>query len=132
MDPVTLIIMALASGAAAGLNAASSSAIKDAYSGLKSLLKHKFAGKPEAELALEKHEEKPEIWEQPLRDELKQAGADRDEEILRAAQGVLRIVHPEQASQGRFNVQITGPAQGNVFGDHANVRQSFGGPPADS
>ena len=129
MDPVTLIVTALVSGASAGLKDVAGNALKDTYSALRSLLKRKFEGRPDAELALERHEQKPEVWEQPLREALKESGADHDDKIIQAAQGVLQIVHPEQSSNGKYNVQITGPAQGNVFGDHATVNQSFGAPP---
>jgi hypothetical protein len=128
MDPVTLIVTALVTGATAGLKDTATDALKDAYAGLKRLLTRKFAGKPEAETALEQHEQKPDVWEAPMRDAILQSGADQDDEILRAAQGVLQIVHPEQLAEGKYNVQITGPAQGNVFGDHATLNQSFGGP----
>jgi hypothetical protein len=55
MDPITLILIAMATGAAAGISAGAqdtvSSAIKDVYTTLKSFLAQKFAGKPEAEVA---------------------------------------------------------------------------------
>ena len=44
MDPITLIVAALAAGAAAGLGDTASQAIKDAYAGLKGLIKRRFAG----------------------------------------------------------------------------------------
>ena len=38
MDPITLIVTALAAGAATGITDATSSAVKDAYTGLKALV----------------------------------------------------------------------------------------------
>ena len=45
MDPVTLILTALAAGAALGVKDTASAAVKDAYEGLKALVKKRFAGR---------------------------------------------------------------------------------------
>ena len=42
MDPITLIVTALAAGAALGITDTASSAIKDAYAGLKALVKKRL------------------------------------------------------------------------------------------
>jgi len=125
MDPITLILAALAAGAVAGVQATASEAIQDAYQSLKALVQHKFADKPEAELALAKHAEKPEIWEAPLKDALTQTGADKDKEIIKAAQALMTLVNPQQAAVGKFNVQITGNIQGFVQGDNTQVTMTF-------
>ena len=57
MDPITLIVTALAAGAALGVSDTASSAVKDAYAGLKALVKKRFRGKADAELVLAKHEQ---------------------------------------------------------------------------
>ena len=59
LDPITLIVTALAAGAALGVTDAASSAVKDAYAGLKALVRKRFAGRPDAELVLAKHETAP-------------------------------------------------------------------------
>ena len=43
MDPITLIVTALAAGAALGVKDAASSAVKDAYAGLKALVSKRLA-----------------------------------------------------------------------------------------
>ena len=50
MDPITLIVTALAAGAALGLKDTASSAIKDAYQGLKTLVKKRLASQADGEL----------------------------------------------------------------------------------
>jgi hypothetical protein len=125
MDPLTLIITALVAGAAAGAQGTASEAIKDAYRGLKSLLSRKFANRPEAELALAKHEEMPQVWEAPLKDALSSVGANHDEEIVKAAQSLMALINPQLAASGKYNVQITGNVQGLVQGDHALVTMNF-------
>ncbi len=128
MDPVTIILSALAAGATAALQETASQAVKDAYGGLKALIQKRFAGKPEAEMALAQHEKKPEVWKEPLKDALSETGADRDEAILEQAQKVLELVQRQQEAPGKYNVQI-GKAKGVVIGDGAKVEMTFGDKP---
>jgi hypothetical protein len=46
--------------------------VKDAYHGLKGLIQRRFADKPDAEAALTQAEKKPKVWEEPLKDALKE------------------------------------------------------------
>ena len=128
MDPLTLILAALTAGAAAGLQSTANQVMQDAYNGLKTLIQHKFAGKPAAETALTQHEQKPDVWKAPLEDELKQTGADKDDEIIKAAQKLMELVEPEQAALGKFNVRISG-GQGIVIGEHNTSTMYFGDRP---
>ena len=59
MDPVTLIVTALAAGAASALQDGTSAAVKDAYARLKALVTRRFAGRAKAELVLAEHEASP-------------------------------------------------------------------------
>jgi len=102
-----------------------SQAIKDAYEGLKILVRKRLEGKPAAETALAEYEQDAETWEKPLQKSLVEAGADQDQAIMDAAQKILQLVQPQQVASGKYNVQI-GTAQGVVIGDHARVEQSFG------
>ena len=124
METTSLILTALATGAAAAAKDTASQAIKDAYTGLKDLIRKHFTDKPEAEMALTQHEKKPEIWQEPLKDALSVTGANQDEEIIRQAQQVMKLVNPQQASQGKYNIQI-GEGKGVVIGDNAQVTQTF-------
>ena len=67
MDPVSLVLNALASGAAQGIADSVSDAVKSAYSKLKQLVSAKFAGNSSAEVALAEHATDPETWQAPLR-----------------------------------------------------------------
>ncbi|HJT57890.1 MAG TPA: hypothetical protein VJ761_15415 [Ktedonobacteraceae bacterium] len=131
MDPVTLILTALTTGAAASAKDVTGQAVKDAYNGLKTLIQHKLAGKPDAEMALAQHEKKPEVWKAPLEDSLKEAGVAQDQEIIAAAQHLMTLVQPQQMGLGKYNIQNTGTVQGQVIGDAANVTQQFGKPPKE-
>jgi hypothetical protein len=128
MDPITVIVTALATGAAAAAKETASEVIKDAYHGLKALIQRKFADKPEAESILAKHAEKPAVWEAPLKEALAEVAADRDAAILTAAQQLMALIDPQQAATGKYTVHIAGNVQGVVQGDHAQVTMSFGNP----
>ncbi len=121
MEPITLILTALVAGAAE----TSTDAVKDAYQGIKELIKRRFTDKPEATMALAKHAEKPQVWEEPLKDEIITAGLDRDEEILTAAKQLLELAQPEEAAGGKYNVQFHGEVKGAVIGDQSTVNQTF-------
>ena len=100
MDPITLILTALVTGAAK----AAGDAAPDAYKGLKALIQKKFAGKPVAEAMLEEHEKDPETYAAPLKKNLVEAGVDQDEAILKAVQELLKQLEPEAAALGTINI----------------------------
>src|SRR2546421_13060384 len=88
MDPVSVVLAALAAGAPAATKDTASQAVKDAYAGLKALLKKRFEKKPQAEMALAEYEKDKDTWEKPLQKSLVETGADQDEAIVRQAQQV--------------------------------------------
>jgi hypothetical protein len=79
MDPVTMIVAALAMGAAEGLKATAVDVVKDAYAGLKGLLARKYP-----KVGVEAIEEKPESEARRavVAEDLAEAGAGSDEELL--------------------------------------------------
>jgi hypothetical protein len=89
LDPVSLIVTALAAGAAAGLKPMATEVIQDAYAGLKRLIQHKYA-----DVDLGPLEQKPEsnAKRESLREDLDVAGAGADEELLAQAQKVAALV----------------------------------------
>jgi hypothetical protein len=131
MDPTTLIITALETGAATAAQATASQAIKDSYQGLKVLLQRKFTGRSEAELALTKHTDEPEEWTERLKTILSETASDQDTTILQAARHLLSLTHPQQRAMGKFNLQFNGDVQGVVNNDSGQVTLNFGVPPKD-
>jgi hypothetical protein len=117
VDPVSLIIAALVAGAAAGTSDTVSSAIKDAYAGLKGLISRRFKDKPAAQLALSGHEADPATWESSLARSLADSGAREDSDVLAAALRVLALHDPTGAQRGKYNVDLRGARQAQV-GDH--------------
>ena len=119
MDPVTLILAALAAGISSGAGDTAKEVVKDGYAGLKALLKKKFAGHPRAEQALEEHEADPDTNEKPLAKQLKETGADQDAEIRAAAEALLQDA--DQAGvKTKYQVTVSGGKVG-IIGDHGTV-----------
>jgi len=112
-----LIITALTAGAIAATKDTAGTAIKDAYQGLKKLIKKKFENfeseqKATAQMVLEEHEKYPQTYKAPLEQKLAEVGVDKDEEIIQAAQDVMKIQDPEGFKKGDYNIRV----QGNVYG----------------
>jgi RIP homotypic interaction motif len=131
MDPITLIVTALAAGAVSGITDSASSAVKDAYVKLTALVRKRLAGRPDAELVLARHEQAPQTWQAPLAAELGDAGADRDTGLVAAAQALLSLVDAAGASAGKYAVDVRG-AQGVQVGDHNRQDNAFNVPPGGS
>jgi hypothetical protein len=88
MDPVTVIVSALAFGASAGLKDTASAAVKDAYATLKSLITRRY------KVDVNPVETRPdsEAKRASLEEDLAAAGADTDAELLEAARQLLAQV----------------------------------------
>src|ERR1700749_2253243 len=108
MDPITLIVTALAAGAAAGMRDTASSVVKDAYTGLKALVRKGLSGSPDGELVLARHEQAPETWRAPLAAVLDEAGAGNDPGLVAAAEALLRLVDAAGARTGKYTVDVRG------------------------
>ena len=124
MEPLSTILTALVAGAAASAKDTTSNAIKDAYTGLKSLIKKKFGDNTMASNTLEEHAKDSETWEKPLTKALNDSEADKDQEIIEAAKALLE--QTGKLDSGKYNVNIQGNVSGMVQGDNANVTMNFG------
>jgi hypothetical protein len=125
MEPITLILTALATGVAAGTASASESAIRDAYTGLKTLIQRRFAGKDKAQHVLEEYIDDPSTYEKPMAKQLQETGAAEDESIIRAAQILMATAKPDQAAQGAFNIKVKGNVYSLVQNNQGEVTNTF-------
>jgi hypothetical protein len=120
MDPITLIVTAIAAGVSTGALSALQDDVKDAvktaYSKLRGLVTKRVAGNQGAELALAEYEADPATWEAPLAAKLKQVGAADDADLVAAAQALMKLVDQAGARAGKYNVTITG-SKGVQVGD---------------
>jgi hypothetical protein len=112
MDPVSLVVGALAAGA----SDTARQAVTDSYDGLKQLLLRRFSGDRAAEVALTGHEADPDRWRLPLAEALEQTGAATDAEVLAAAQVVIDLVGSDARPAGKYRVDVKG-ARGVQVGD---------------
>jgi len=127
VDPVSLIIAALAAGAVAGAQGTATAAVTDAYAALKALVKQRFADRTSGEVALEQHEKKPEQWEKALEAELVETRSGDDDDAVTAARRLLELVDPAGAQTGKYLVDLRG-AQGVQVGDRNVQTNRFGRP----
>ena len=137
MEPLSMLVTAIAVGAATetgkkvvggfveGLSEAAKSTIVDTYDGLQGLLKRKFGGDSEVVKAAEGVQNRPdsEARKNVLLEELTRVGADKDSELVTAAQTLLDLIERQPAGQqavqqyarGIGNAQaVTGNATSNV------------------
>ncbi|MEZ0075371.1 hypothetical protein [Planotetraspora sp. GP83] len=127
MEPLSLVLAALAAGATAGLSDTASAAVKDAYEGLRGLIARKLGDGDGDDAELVEYEADPsEENAAVLRARIAEIDAHHDEPIVEAARSVLVLAKADQAGSGKFVNNIEGGVRGFVQGDHANVRMTFG------
>lgn len=89
MEPVTIIITALALGAATGVKSIAEQAVKDGYEGLKTLIKTKYPN-----VSIDRLERKPdsETQRKAVEEDLADSGGDKDLEILQKAKILIEAI----------------------------------------
>ncbi|MFE5286966.1 hypothetical protein ACFRAQ_18550 [Nocardia sp. NPDC056611] len=94
-----VVLSAIAAGALTGLTDTASQAIKDAYSGLKSLLSRKYSG---VDVSGVERRPNSDAKKQSLAEDLEDAGVGGDSELAAAAVAVLEAIqrHDPQAVIG--------------------------------
>ena len=119
MEPLTLILTALAAGASSALQESAGDAVKSAYGKLKALLQRKLSGRPLGEAVLTGNEEDPDVWKEPLKKEMQQVEADRDEEIIEAAKALADLVAPEASRSYAMTITNAAPVHHQINIQHA-------------
>jgi len=99
MDPISMIIAALGAGALAATKDTAGTAVKDAYQGLKTLIKKKLEGDVLGQAMVDAKPEEIKQAEGLLKDKITKAGADKDAEIIQAAQELLNQVKEQPGGQ---------------------------------
>lgn len=124
MDPISLVIAALAAGATAALKDTASFAVMDAYAGLKGLIRRRFHADDDALILLERAEAQPDGEHAALAERLRATAAASDQELVDASRAVLIETDPAGFQAGRYDVRISG-GKGIVVGDRATVTMNF-------
>ncbi len=107
MDPISIIVAALVAGAAAGLKPTAEQVIKDAYDGIKGLIKRKYAG---VHVEVLESGTVSDARKEVVREDLTGAGAAEDQELLKQAQAMLEAIRkhaPEAARAAGVIIQST-------------------------
>jgi len=128
MDPITLIVTALAAGASAGaldaLKDNAKEAAAAAYGRLHDLVRRRFHGNAGAELILAEHQADPQTYAAPLAKKLAEADAAGDTDLLAAARAFMDLIDQAGTRAGKYNVTITG-SRGVQVGDHGFQVNTF-------
>jgi hypothetical protein len=125
VDPITLILLALAAGAATGLQDTAATAVKDAYSAFKSLIRSRFGHHDQVvEQQLAAIDQKPDTDPAPLAARLQTIDAGNDSELVRAAEALLQQADPDGKWRLQFNTSIS-QSKGIVVNNSGAVTMNF-------
>lgn len=120
MDPISMIIAALGAGAIAATKDTAGTAVKDAYQGLKTLIKKKLEGDALGQAMVDAKPEEIKQAEGLLKDKITKAGADQDQEIIKVAQDLLDKLKEQPGGQQIINQTQTNTMSGNTVGGNVN------------
>ncbi|MEU8382024.1 hypothetical protein [Streptosporangium sp. NPDC048865] len=97
MEPVTLIVSAIALGATAGLQESAATAVKEAYEALKRLIRDRYQ---DVDVAPVERRPESEAKRGSLEEDLDAAGAGADDELLAAARRLVQEVRNHEPAAG--------------------------------
>jgi hypothetical protein len=98
VDPITLIVTALAAGAASALQDDAKGSVKAAFTRLRQLVKRRFEDPVNGEYVLNKHAAAPDMWDSALKQELTGSGSGGDPDLVSAAQELMALLVPRHAT----------------------------------
>ncbi len=130
MEPINLILLALATGASINLNKTISSITsepaKECHAELLKLLNRRFTGKPQASEILADYESDPAMFEKPMKLILLEANIDKDQEIVKSAQKLMQSTQTQQALLRNYNVQLGSNVLSMGQGDYQQINVNTG------
>ena len=110
MDPITLVVTALAAGPRAMRQGGAPAALPDAEAELGTLARDRLSGRPNGAMVLRQHAEDPGRWARPLAKALAAEGAGADAGLIAAAQAVLRLTDERGSSRGKYALDTASPS----------------------
>lgn len=129
MEPVEVILAALAAGALSGATEIAGSAIKDAYKALVSLVTKKFGSNKEAKSQLDNYLKDSKTWEKPVKKAIQESKIDKDDQVIALARELLKLVKSKQEASEN-HIEINGNVQGLIQENKGRVTMNFNKPPA--
>jgi hypothetical protein len=126
MEPITLILTAIAAGASAGALDEVKDAVKTARRSLRALVSKRLreAGTPNAEAILAEYEADPKNYEGPLAKKLEAVDAGTDNDLIAAAKALLKLVEQQGGQSGKYTVTVT-DSDGVMVGDGNTQTNTF-------
>jgi hypothetical protein len=130
MEPITLILAALAAGASAGaldeLKDEVKEKFKAAVESLRGLVSKRFrdTGTPNAEAVLAEYMADPEGYKIPLSKKLDAADAGGDDALVAAAKSVLELLGRQAGTAGKYSVTVN-DSKGVMIGDGNTQTNTF-------
>jgi hypothetical protein len=110
MEPISLIVTALAAGASSGAIEGLADTVKEnakaAFAKLLELTRRRVEGNGNAEVVLSEHQNDPAAYATPLAKKLAEAGAADDTELLASAMALMKLLDQAGTSSGKYNVTI--------------------------
>lgn len=122
MEPISIILTGLATGAATGFGDVAANSIKDLYARLRTAVSDKLSG-PRAQQALTRYEEDPAAHAEDLERELREHGVADDPRIVELAQTLARLIG--EAGTPTTNVYLMNDARGIQFGEKSTQNLYF-------
>ena len=122
MTCVEVVLAALAAGAGAGLTEAATTAVTDAYTALRDLLRARLAGRRRSLEVLAEPPADTVTLAEELGPALDESGAGRDQAVLDAARRLLAAADPRGSQAGKYLVDAR-EAKGVQVGD-SNIQHN--------
>lgn len=128
MDPISIIVAALVSGAAAAAKDTASQAVSDAYSGLKTAFVHCWEkatqDEAKAQFLIEGLEKNPDAIESYVRAEMTSQLPEPEENLIALAQQLQALLESEGGAAPKYNVNVDN-SQGVAVGDGAVINMNI-------
>lgn len=129
MEPIEVILAALATGAITGVTNVAGTAVKDAYKELVSLVTKKFGSNKEAKSHLDNYLKDSETWEKPVKKAIQESKIDKDDQVIALARELLKLIKSKQEASEN-HIEINGNVQGLIQENKGRVTMNFSKPPA--
>jgi hypothetical protein len=91
VDPIELIVTALAVGAASASKDTAPAGVPERYAILRTMCRTRLSTRPDGELILDQYEIEPTTWRPQLEAELRAVGSDTDVELREAAEALTAL-----------------------------------------
>jgi hypothetical protein len=119
VEAITVIMAALVAGTSAGVSDTVSTAVRDAYSGLRDAVRRRLTARTagDATEATDVMLADPQGRHGQLAQALAESGAAEDVGLIAAAQDLLRLTDPDGAAAGKYVVDLR-ESRGSMVGDY--------------